>query len=145
MSMKICLLMFGRTRNAEIRVLLDDYLRRITRYADVKVTELRDASESSLRKLKLTPHSHAVLLDPSGKQFDSAEFASWLGKLRDHGIREIVFLCGPAEGLSAGLEPKPCTKLSLSRLTMPHELARLALTEQIYRAFTILTGHPYPK
>jgi len=143
--MKIRLLMFGRTRNAEIRVLLEDYLRRIAHYAETQLTELRDTSESSLRKLKLPPHTQAVLLDPSGKQFDSAEFASWLGKLRDYGTREIVFLCGAAGGFPGVLEPEQCTKLSLSRLTMPHELARLVLAEQIYRAFTILTGHPYPR
>lgn len=137
--------MLGRTRNAEIRALLDDYLQRIGRYAEVEVTELRDGAESALRKLKLPSNAPTVLLDASGKEFTSAEFAVWFGKLRDNGVRELDFFCGGAEGFPEALARDAHLKISLSRLTMPHELARVVLAEQLYRAFTILTGHPYPK
>jgi len=137
--------MLGRTRRAEIRTLLDDYLGRIRHYAEVEITELRDSGDSVARKLKLAPSASTILLDAAGKQFTSAEFARWLGELRDRGTREIVFLCGDAEGFPEALRRAAKQKLSLSTLTMPHEFARVVLAEQIYRAFAILAGHPYPK
>jgi len=143
--MKLRLLMVGKTRREEIRALLDDYLRRIRRYAEIELHELRDASPAALRKMKIAPSAVTVLLDAAGKQFTSPQFARWLGDLRDRGTRELVFLCGGAEGFPEELRAAARQKLSLSTLTMPHELARVVLAEQLYRAFTILAGHPYPK
>jgi len=143
--MKLRLLMLGKTRREEARALLDDYTSRIRHYADVEVTELRDAGPAALRKLKLDSSATIVLLDAAGKQFTSQQFAKWLGDLRDRGTRELVFLCGDAEGFPADLRAAAKQKLSLSTLTMPHEFARVVLAEQIYRAFAILAGHPYPK
>jgi 23S rRNA (pseudouridine1915-N3)-methyltransferase len=143
--MKIRLLMLGKTRREEARALLDDYTARIRHYSDVEVTELREASPAALRKLKLDSNATIVLLDAAGKQFTSQQFAKWLGDLRDRGTRELVFLCGDAEGFPADLRAAAKQKLSLSILTMPHEFARVVLAEQIYRAFAILAGHPYPK
>jgi 23S rRNA (pseudouridine1915-N3)-methyltransferase len=141
--MKIHLVMLGKTRRAETRALLDDYVARIARYAELQVTELRDAT--AWRKRKIDPHSAVVLLDAAGKQFTSAQFAKWLGERRDTGLRELVFLCGDADGFPSELRDAARFKISLSTLTMPHELARVLLAEQIYRAFAILAGHPYPK
>jgi 23S rRNA (pseudouridine1915-N3)-methyltransferase len=143
--MKIRLIMLGRTRRVEVRALLDDYLARIRHYAEIETTELREATDSALRKLKLEPSATIVLLDAAGKQFTSAEFARWLGDVRDRGTRELVFLCGDAAGFPESLQRAAKQKLSLSTLTMPHEFARVVLAEQIYRAFAILSGHPYPK
>lgn len=143
--MKIRLLMLGKTRRGEIRALLEDYIRRIARYAEIDVSELRDGSPPALRKVKVEPSATVVLLDAAGKQFTSPQFARWLGDLRDRGAREIVFLCGDAEGFPAELRAGAKQKISLSTLTMPHEFARVVLAEQIYRAFAILAGHPYPK
>jgi 23S rRNA (pseudouridine1915-N3)-methyltransferase len=143
--MKLRLLMLGKTRREEARALLDDYTARIRHYAGVEVTELRDSGPAALRKLKLDSSATIVLLDAAGKQFTSQQFAKWLGDLRDRGTRELVFLCGDAEGFPADLRAAAKQKLSLSTLTMPHEFARVVLAEQIYRAFAILAGHPYPK
>lgn len=143
--MKIHLVMVGKTRRPEIRALLDDYAARIARFAEAQFTELREDSASSLRKLTLDSGAMIVLLDDAGKAQTSAQFAGWLGKMRDHGAREIVFLCGGAEGYPDVLRCRATQKLSLSPLTFSHELARVMLAEQIYRAFAILTGHPYPK
>jgi len=143
--MKIRLLMLGKTRREEIRGLFDDYVRRIERYAEIEISELRDGSPAALRKLKIDASATVVLLDAAGKQFTSQQFARWLGDLRDRGAREIVFLCGDAEGFPSDLRDGARQKLSLSTLTMPHEFARVVLAEQIYRAFAILAGHPYPK
>jgi 23S rRNA (pseudouridine1915-N3)-methyltransferase len=137
--------MLGKTRREEIRALLDDYISRIRRYAEIEVTELRDASPSATKKLKIEPSATVVLLDAAGKQFTSQQFARWLGDLRDRGARDLIFLCGDAEGFPADLRAAAKQKISLSTLTMPHEFARVVLAEQIYRAFAILAGHPYPK
>jgi 23S rRNA (pseudouridine1915-N3)-methyltransferase len=143
--MKIQLVMLGKTRRPEIRALMDDYLARIRRFADVQLTELREDSTASLRKLTLDPAATVVLLDDAGKPQSSAQFAKWLGETRDRGAREIAFLCGGAEGFPEALRRRATQKVSLSSLTFSHELARAMLAEQLYRAFAILAGHPYPK
>jgi 23S rRNA (pseudouridine1915-N3)-methyltransferase len=86
-----------------------------------------------------------VLLDAAGTHFDSAQFAAWLGRCRDDGVRELVFLCGAAEGFPEGLARRATKRIALSPMTFSHELARVMLAEQIYRAFALLAGHPYPK
>ncbi len=143
--MKLTLVMLGKTRRPEVRALVEDYASRIGRYAEVEINEVRDGSPAALRKLKLDSAATVVLLDAAGKQFTSQQFARWLGDLRDRGARELVFLCGDAEGFPEELRAAAKQKISLSTLTMPHEFARVVLAEQIYRAFAILAGHPYPK
>jgi len=137
--------MLGKTRRPEIRGLMDDYLARIGRFADLQVTELREDSAASLRKLAVDSAATVVLLDDAGKPQTSAQFAKWLGETRDRGAREIIFLCGSAEGFPEALRRRATQKLSLSPLTFSHELARAMLAEQLYRAFASLAGHPYPK
>jgi 23S rRNA (pseudouridine1915-N3)-methyltransferase len=143
--MKIRLVMLGKTRREEIRALVDDYAKRIRRYANLEISELRDSAPAALRKLKLNTAATIVLLDAAGKQLTSEQFARWLGELRDRGTHELIFLCGDAEGFRAELRTRAAQRISLSTLTMPHEFARVVLAEQIYRAFAILEGHPYPK
>jgi len=143
--MKIHLVLVGKTRRPEIRALVDDYAARIGRFADVQLTELREDSAASLRKLALDSAATVVLLDDAGKPQTSTQFAKWLGESRDRGAREIVFLCGGAEGFPEALRRRATQKFSLSSLTFSHELARAMLAEQLYRAFAILAGHPYPK
>lgn len=143
--MKIRLVMLGKTRREEARALVEDYAARIRRYAEFEVNELREGSAAALKKIKFDPGTTIVLLDAGGKEFTSQQFARWLGDLRDRGARELVFLCGDAAGFPEDLRGKAQQKISLSALTMPHEFARVVLAEQIYRAFTILAGHPYPK
>jgi 23S rRNA (pseudouridine1915-N3)-methyltransferase len=143
--MKLRLIMLGKTRREEARALVDDYVARIRHYAEIEISELRDAGPAALRKLKLDSSATIVLLDAAGKHFTSQQFAKWLADLRDRGTREMVFLCGDAEGFPAELRASAKQKISLSTFTMPHEFARVILAEQIYRAFAILAGHPYPK
>lgn len=143
--MKIRIVMLGKMRREEARALFNDYVRRIRNYAELEVSELRDSGPAAMRKLKLAQGATLVLLDAAGKQFTSLQFARWLGDLRDRGTRELVFLCGDAQGFPPELRSGAKQKISLSTLTMPHEFARVVLAEQIYRAFAILAGHPYPK
>jgi 23S rRNA (pseudouridine1915-N3)-methyltransferase len=143
--MKIHIVMLGKTRRPEIRNMMDNYVARIRRFAEVQLTELREDSAASLRKFTLDSAATVVLLDDAGKNQTSSQFAKWLGDTRDRGAREIVFLCGGAEGFPEALRRRATQKCSLSSLTFSHELARIMLAEQLYRAFAILAGHPYPK
>lgn len=84
-----------------------------------------------------------VLLDSRGRQMTSEAFAGWLGARRDDGAQHIVFAIGPADGWSQPARERAQIMLSLGPMTMAHALARLVVAEQLYRAITILAGHPY--
>jgi 23S rRNA (pseudouridine1915-N3)-methyltransferase len=141
---KIRLLMLGKTRRAELRAVIDDYVKRIGRHSAIEVTEVRDG-DAAIKKLDADRAATAVLLDALGKNLDSNAFAKWLGELRDRGTRELIFVCGDADGFPAALRERVSQKISLSAMTFSHELARAMLAEQLYRAFAILSGSPYPK
>ncbi len=142
--MKIRLLLLGKTRRPELCALLDEYVQRIARSCPIEVTEVREAS-AAVKKLDADRAATAVLLDAAGKSHDSESFAKWLGEQRDRGTREIIFVCGDADGFPSELRERVKQKVSLSAMTFSHELARVMLAEQLYRAFAILSGSPYPK
>jgi 23S rRNA (pseudouridine1915-N3)-methyltransferase len=136
--------MLGKTRRPELRAVLDDYVKRIGRSCPIEVTEVRNA-DAAIKKLDADRAATVVLLDAAGKTLDSNALAKWLGELRDRGTRELTFLCGDADGFPDNLPQRASQKLSLSAMTYSHELARVMLVEQLYRAFAILSGSPYPK
>jgi 23S rRNA (pseudouridine1915-N3)-methyltransferase len=142
--MKIRLLMLGKTRRPEMNAVLADYVKRISRSCPIEVTEIRDA-EAALKKLDADRAASMLLLDAGGKVYDSPAFAKWLGVQRDLGTRELIFVCGDADGFPEMLRERVIQKISLSAMTYSHELARVMLAEQLYRAFAILSGSPYPK
>ncbi len=142
--MRIRLLMLGKTRRAEMRAILDDYAKRISRSCSFEITEVRDG-DAALKKLDPDRAATVVLLDAAGKSLDSSALAKWLGELRDRGTRDLIFLCGDADGFPDALRQRAHQKLSLSAMTFSHELTRVMLAEQLYRAFAILSGSPYPK
>jgi 23S rRNA (pseudouridine1915-N3)-methyltransferase len=142
--MKICLLMLGKTRRPEMVATLGDYVKRISRSCAIEVIEARDAA-AALKRLDTNRAAVSVLLDAGGKVYDSGAFAKWLGEQRDRGIRDVNFVCGDADGFPDSLRERVKQKVSLSAMTYSHELARVMLAEQIYRAFAILSGSPYPK
>jgi 23S rRNA (pseudouridine1915-N3)-methyltransferase len=123
---------------------LGDYVKRISRSCPIEIAEGRDLT-AVLKRLEANRAAASVLLDAGGKVYDSDAFAKWLGEQRDRGIREVIFVCGDADGFPDSLRERVKQKLSLSRMTYSHELARVMLAEQIYRAFAILSGSPYPK
>jgi len=141
---KIRLLMLGKTRRPEMRAVLDDYVKRISHQSPIEVTEVRDAA-AALKRLAADRAATVVLLDAAGKSLDSEAFAKWIAEQRDRGTREVIFLCGDADGFPNLLRQRAQQKLSLGAMTFSHELARVVLAEQIYRAFAILSGSPYPK
>jgi len=142
--MRLQLLMIGKTRRPEMRAIIDDYVNRIRRSCAIEILEVRDA-EAALKKLEANRAATAILLDADGRSFDSNAFAKWLGELRDRGTRQVIFICGNADGFPESLRERVSQRISLSAMTLSHELARAVLAEQIYRAFAILSGSPYPK
>ena len=142
--MKIRLLMLGKTRRPELRAVLDDYIKRISRSCAIQIAEVRDG-EAAIRRLDADRSATALLLDAGGRQHDSESLAKWLGEQRDRGTREIIFVCGDADGFPESLRKRAMQRISLSPMTYSHELARVMLAEQLYRAFAILSGSPYPK
>jgi 23S rRNA (pseudouridine1915-N3)-methyltransferase len=142
--MRLRLLMVGKTRRPELRDLFDDYVKRIGRSCPIEVNEVRDG-DAAIKRLDADRAAAALLLDAGGKPQDSESLARWLGEQRDRGTREIIFVCGDADGFPESLRKRVSQKLSLSPMTYSHELARVMLAEQLYRAFAILSGSPYPK
>jgi 23S rRNA (pseudouridine1915-N3)-methyltransferase len=98
-----------------------------------------------LKRLDVNRAATSVLLDAGGKAYNSDSFANWIKEVRDRGARELIFVCGDADGFPKSVRERVSQKLSLSTMTYSHELARVMLAEQIYRAFAILSGSPYPK
>ncbi len=136
-----------RTRNKTDATdrLLDDYVERSSRYAACE-TQLFDSEAVLLEWLDRQPGrvaAYAILLDSRGKQYSSQEFAALLGRVRDEGAQRVVLAIGPADGWSKTGRERGNVLLSLGRMTLPHQLARVVLAEQVYRALTILAGHPY--
>jgi 23S rRNA (pseudouridine1915-N3)-methyltransferase len=131
----------GKTRDEHANAIAAEFLKRASRYVRVEMREIRPDRFDLWER---HPAALKVLLDPSGRAMDSAALISWMGRLEQEG-REIAFLVGGAEGLPAAWRPRANLLLSLSPMTFPHELARAMLAEQIYRAFTSLRGHPYPR
>lgn len=134
----------SRAKKSELDSLLADYVERITHYYPCETRLF--ASEQDLfafaEKSSARTPVHIILLDSAGRSFTSESFAAHLGKLRDTGTQQILFAIGPADGWSAPAR-KAHPQISLGPLTLPHELARVVLAEQLYRACTILAGHPY--
>ncbi len=134
-----------RARDEATDRLLADYMERAGRYSPC-CSQLFDLESSFLEWLNRQPGrtpAYAVLLDSRGKQFSSEEFAAQIGRLRDSGIQSLVFAIGPADGWSAAARTRANLLLSFGVMTLPHQLARVVLAEQVYRALTILAGHPY--
>jgi len=134
----------GRTKSAAIQSLTAEYLKRLSRFGACQAQEL--ASEAALLKLLeksgRTPPV-LVLLDSRGRQLTSEEIANFLEFHQSHATQELLFAVGPADGWSDATRSVARTILSFGKITLPHELARVVLLEQLYRGFTILKGHPY--
>jgi len=150
--LKIKIAWIGRTKETAIQSLTEEYLKRISRYILIEGITLRDEAAlleicgrgfSSKSGRSGTTKSTLVLMDSRGRQFSSEELAKFLGDYQGRNPLPLIFAVGPADGFSEeAREAAQCT-ISLGKMTLAHELARVVLLEQIYRAFTILKGHPY--
>ena len=144
--MKIFLYYVGKPRDAHANRMAEEFIKRSTRYTRCEMREIAPARFDPWAK---HPTATKILLDPTGQAMDSPRFAKLVSQAEQE-ARDLVFLIGGATGLPAAwIESEGRQNrgilLSLSEMTMPHELARVVLAEQIYRAFTLLRGHPYPK
>ncbi len=137
--MKLKVGWIGKSKDRAIGELTMEYLRRLGRYASTEALEL--PSEGAL--LKQVDRVTLVLLDAGGRQLSSEELARFLEDHQNRGTQTLLFAVGPANGFSDAARNAAASQLSLGRMTLPHELARVVLLEQLYRAFTILKGHPY--
>jgi len=135
----------GRSKTEATDRLIADYIERATRFVPCD-SELFDTETMLINWLNRQPGraaAYAILLDSRGQQFSSDEFAAQLGRIRDEGIQRLVFAIGPADGWSPAARQRANLLFSFGRITLPHQLARVVLAEQVYRALTILAGHPY--
>ena len=139
--MKLFLYYIGKARDPETNRIAADFLERSAHYATCEMREIRpDRFDPWSRH----PAARKIFLDPGGREMDSRQFTALLEKAEMEG-RDLLFLVGGADGLPLPWRERADLLLSLSRMTFPHELARAMLAEQIYRAFTTLRGHPYPR
>jgi 23S rRNA (pseudouridine1915-N3)-methyltransferase len=142
--MKLRIAWIGKTRGSAIQSLTAEYLKRLSRYAACDAHEL--SSEAALLKLvekSARTQPVLVLLDSRGKQLTSEEIANFLEYHQSHDTQGLIFAVGPADGWSDSTRAHAKSVLSFGKITLPHELARVVLLEQLYRGFTILKGHPY--
>jgi len=138
---KVFLYFIGKPRGAEANRIAADFVERIAHYAPCEMREIRPDRFDPWER---HPSARKILLDPEGREMDSRQFTSVIEKAEMEG-RDLLFLVGGADGLPAEWRARADLFLSLSRMTVPHELARAMIAEQIYRAFTTLRGHPYPR
>src|SRR5438309_5313637 len=137
---KIFLYFIGKPKDRHANAVAADFAGRAARYCPTEMREIRPDRTDLFAK---HPTARKIFLDPAGKSMDSAAFASLVSQAEMHG-RDLVFLIGGHDGLPDGWAARADLLLSLSAMTFPRELARAMLAEQIYRAFAILRGHPYP-
>jgi 23S rRNA (pseudouridine1915-N3)-methyltransferase len=138
---KIFLYYSGKPKDPHANALAADYIKRAGHYAPSQMSEIRPGRSDFWSK---HPTAKKILLDPAGRALDSAAFADLFAKAEMAG-HDLVFVVGGHDGLPAEWRERADLLVSLSAMTMPHELARAVLAEQIYRAFTMLRGHPYPR
>lgn len=139
--MKLFLYYIGKPRDPATNQIAADFVKRSAHYAACDMREIRpDRFDLWSRHAS----AHKIFLDPEGREMDSRQFTALLAKAEMEG-RDLVFLVGGADGLPADWRGRADLLLSLSRMTLPHELARALLAEQVYRAFATLRGHPYPR
>jgi 23S rRNA (pseudouridine1915-N3)-methyltransferase len=154
--MRLVVAVVGKARNAALSEAIRDYETRAARYWPLDVHEVREerATNGSIERVKeregarlaerIPPRAQTVVCEQGGRAFDSTQFAELLQRTREED-RDLAFVIGGAFGLTADVSARATLRLSLAPWTLPHEIARLVLVEQIYRAGTIVRGEPYHK
>ena len=154
--MKITICAIGRVKAKYARLGCDDFLSRMKRFFKVDYIELKDIrrgrsdgpkswkDQEALNLIKHVPKTaYTVVLDERGQQFSSTQFADWIEARKGKGVSSIAFLIGGPDGHGQSVLERANFSMSLGALTLPHELARLVLCEQLYRAGSMMAGHPY--
>ena len=154
--MKIKLFAIGKTDDKNLQILINTYQNRLKHYINFELEIIPDIKnvknlsevqqkekEGELISKKLTPTDTLILLDEKGKEFRSLDFSRYLQKKMNSGIKQLVFVIGGPYGFSEAIYKKSTGSISLSKMTFSHQMIRLFVVEQIYRAFTILKNEPY--
>jgi 23S rRNA (pseudouridine1915-N3)-methyltransferase len=155
--MKLRFVWVGKTKSAPAKELIREYKARLEKFVNVEVTELRDRDDVGGNTQRIVDQEgedilsriadahFVVALDERGRQLDSRELAKLIERHRLAATKEIAFVIGGYAGLAGAVKERADIVLALSRMTLTHELARVLLIEQVYRAFTIIHGLPYQK
>ncbi len=154
--MNISLLAIGKTDKSELTTLINDYTKRLGHYVnfsldilpDIKNTKnLNEAQqkekECDLILKKIKPSDYVILLDEKGKSYDSVQFSGLIQKKMNAGLKKVFFIIGGPYGFSPTMYQRANEKVSLSKMTFSHQMIRLFMVEQLYRAFTIIKNEPY--
>ena len=153
--MRLRVIWTGKTRDTHLRALIDDYVKRLSHFARCEISEFRESAAGG-KKTGIDRDSQRisdglregainVLLDPEGTEWSSAQLAGVIQGWQDSGTKEVAFIVGGPNGVSVELAARANKRWSLTRLTLTHEMARVVLLEQLYRAYTIIHGLPYQK
>ncbi|MEO6655709.1 MAG: 23S rRNA (pseudouridine(1915)-N(3))-methyltransferase RlmH [Pyrinomonadaceae bacterium] len=150
--MKFRFIWIGKTKDKNYRALQDEYLQRLSHFVKCEVVEIRDSAPHETKETegkrileKLNQSSFVCLLDVTGRSLTSPELSKEVEKWQNAGTKEVTFIIGGADGTAPQVAAKADTVLSLSFLTFTHEMARVVIVEQLYRAYTIIKGFPYQK
>lgn len=153
--MRLRLIWTGKTRDARLRELQLDYEKRLSHFARCEIVEIRESAgagtkagidrDSKSISDRLSNGSVTVLLDPEGSNWSSPELAAQIQRWENQGTKEVAFIVGGPHGVSPELSARVQQRWSLTRLTLTHEMVRVVLLEQLYRAYTIIHGLPYQK
>ena len=153
--MRFSFIWVGKTRNEHLRALVQDYLGRLGRFVRCEVKELRESGAGSLNEGieeegkriigALSSDAFIILLDVDGQEWNSQALAGEIEKWQSGARKEIAFVIGGHGGVSAKVRERAQLRWSLSRLTWTHEMSRVLMLEQLYRAYTIIHGLPYQK
>lgn len=153
--MRLRLIWTGKTRDARLRELQLDYEKRLSHFARCEIVEIRERASAGTKagidrdsksiSDRLSNGAVAVLLDPEGSNWSSPELAAQIQRWENQGTKEVVFIVGGPHGVSPELTARVQQRWSLTRLTLTHEMVRVVLLEQLYRAYTIIHGLPYQK
>lgn len=152
--MKFRIIWTGKTRDQRLRSLIDDYYERLSHFVRCEIVELRESGsedkagiDKDTKRISdaLRPGALTVLLDPEGQEWTSQQLAKQVQSWEGSAIKEVAFVIGGPRGLSQEFGTRVDKRWSLSRLTLTHEMARVLLFEQLYRAYTIVHGLPYQK
>ena len=145
----------GKTKDARLRALINEYLERLSHFARCEVSEIRETpgaeTKTGIAKYskrisdRLSSDTTTVLLDPQGIEWNSEELAAQVQRWENSGIKEVAFIVGGPSGVATELSSRMDKRWSLSRLTLTHEMSRVVLLEQLYRAYAIIHGSPYQK
>ncbi len=150
--MKFRFVWIGKTKDRNWKALQEEYLERLSHFVRCEITEIRESARKETVEIEgkrildvLNPKNFVCLLESSGNAMTSEGLAGEIEKWQNRGLKEVTFIIGGADGVSRSIREIADNRLSLSFMTFTHDMARVILLEQLYRAFTIIKGFPYQK